>query len=328
MSYANLSRLGLAAVAMVAVAAGNQHAAGQFYGFGPSSGVSIQTPFFSLNSPSGYGPSYWGPGYRGPGYLSPSYRGLGFPFPHDRGPSVGVFPLPSDRYYEYQRFPSYGYGYGYGDSFGYGYLATPGISSLRIETAPGYFGLTNDSLPHRVIPADPYHYRGDVVTPRDPRLPPPVGPYSSARAQVDDALASVDPQRFSDELRIAAEQLRQSLLSRRDDGDVWLDYLNPDLIIDALLEADDLSPETFDAIGELLPRYDGVVGNPQLRSVTQTSGFARTRSLLRQWLTRHPTDPAGQDAGETSAARESLPMPSADERVPPAEPTPSHRRSF
>ena len=64
------------------------------------------------------------------------------------------------------------------------------------------------------------------------------------------------------------------------------DYLNPDAIIDALDESADSRERDVDskAFEELIVHYDGVAGNPDLRSIATAPGFARTRQLLPLWL--------------------------------------------
>lgn len=261
----------------VAVVASCDHADAQYYRFGPRGGVSIRSPFFSMDVPS------WSPRYYGPVVAVPP-----------------IAPLPSYRYYGYSYYPGYSYGYSRPP---YGYLAVPGTSGFAIESRPSYAapGYGNDVV-------DPYAYRGNVVKPIDP-----ADPYSAARV-------NIDPVRTADELRIAAERLRQSLAARRDDSDVWLDYLRPDAVIDALNETNEAQPELGATLQELLGHYDGVAGNPELRSIATTAGFDQTRRLLRLWLDRQhggdpapaepaPADPAPADPAPAGGAADVQPSP-------------------
>ena len=188
------------------VAGACNHADAQYYHyrFGPWGGVSIRSPFFSLNVPSG--PSYYG--YRYGHY----------------GPSIAVPPippLPTYRSYHY-RYPANPYSFGYSyRPFGYSthpysYYSAPGVSSFYFESRPGYLGPDLGAPRSLDGAADPYTYRGNVITPRDG-----LDPYAVGRAPIED----LDPTRMADDLRMSAERLRQSLASRMDDGDVWLGLL-------------------------------------------------------------------------------------------------------
>ena len=270
----------------VTLTAASDQADAQYYRFGPRGGVSIQSPFFSLNVPPA--PYYYGPGYYGPHI-----------------PISPVLPIPSYRYDEY-RYPSHSLGFGYS----HGYLYPPGIGSP-------YF----DLVPHALPPVDPYVYRGNVIRPNE-------GPdaYSVARP-------SMDMNRLADELRVAAERLRQSLASRPGDGDVWLEYLNPEAVIDSLDVTNQADPERQKVLAELASHYEGVAGNPELRHVSIASGFDRTRQLLRIWVERFSEGDAAEtpsgsqlDPAVNDRPAEVLPMPdpAADASVAPE---PKSRRS-
>jgi hypothetical protein len=107
---------------------------------------------------------------------------------------------------------------------------------------------------------------------------------------------------LDDRLRAAALQLQQSLSLRRDDGDVWQNYLAPHAIVGVIDQAGD--PQS---LRELLRNYNGVVANPSLTSIRYANGFEETRRLLREFI-------------ERAAARE-LPPP-LDEPSPPPAPVP------
>ena len=88
------------------------------------------------------------------------------------------------------------------------------------------------------------------------------------------------PPSFSlNELRRAAETLRDSLSRRRDDGEIWLDFLQPDTII-----ADVVEGYPSANMKALLTRYDGVTMNPKLGAVTRLNGFRQTHALLAAWV--------------------------------------------
>ena len=96
----------------------------------------------------------------------------------------------------------------------------------------------------------------------------------------------VDPADLAGQLRSACQQLSHSL-SSRPGGEPWMTYLAPHQI-DQLIATGNTAE-----LRELLTRYDGVVGNPQLRSIEAASGFATTRNLLRQYVSQgtQRTDP-------------------------------------
>jgi hypothetical protein len=81
------------------------------------------------------------------------------------------------------------------------------------------------------------------------------------------------------QLRSASQQLSHSL-SKSQNGDGWMEYLRPHEI-DRLVASGESAK-----LRELLTHYDGVVGNPKLKSIMATSGFAATRSLLRQYVSQ------------------------------------------
>ncbi|MFK8113626.1 MAG: hypothetical protein AB8B91_15600 [Rubripirellula sp.] len=93
------------------------------------------------------------------------------------------------------------------------------------------------------------------------------------------------------QLRQAAESLKRSLASRPDDADVWLEYLAPQKIIDALD-----GNESHESLRMLQANYEGVVGNPSLTSIRAASGFTATYQSLRQHVGQ-----ASPQANEDSA---------------------------
>lgn len=62
---------------------------------------------------------------------------------------------------------------------------------------------------------------------------------------------------------------------------------------------------------ELLTRYDGVVGNPELRQIETADGFAATRGLLRQYVGEpiELTEPIIDATNLDESSTESIPLP-------------------
>jgi hypothetical protein len=152
----------------------------------------------------------------------------------------------------------------------------------------------------------------------------------------------MDSDRLADDLRVAAEQLRQSLARRTNDSDVWLQYLNPDMVIDSLDVTKQAEPAGQRMLIELLGHYDGVAENPELRNVSMTPGFDRTRKLLRVWVDRQPVDTSADQTIESptqaepplepssdASSREVMPLPVPDAAADSAaEPEPTTQRSL
>lgn len=82
-----------------------------------------------------------------------------------------------------------------------------------------------------------------------------------------------------DRLIASAAQLQHSLEARRDDGDVWIDYLQPQQLM-ALAQ----NGVTTEKLALLLNNYEGVVGNPSLSSIWSAAGFRETYDLLRKYV--------------------------------------------
>lgn len=182
---------------------------------------------------------------------------------------------------------------------------------LGIQTAPSFrqgpiygyspFGHPNFDIrygipqPHYqyryAYPYDQFQYRGDVFGYRSAR--PPVAQIEPFSAQ---DFAPFPPNRSNPQLtvesipeaiRAAATRLSASLSRRQDDGEIWLDYLAPGRIIQAVDQG-----RSADAVQYLLRNYDGVVANPELRPIIALDGFARTRQLLRQWIDSQAAAPS------------------------------------
>jgi hypothetical protein len=145
-------------------------------------------------------------------------------------------------------------------------------------------------------------YRYRFADPFGPPLDPVFG-YRSARppvAQIEpfsaQDFAPFPPNRSNPQLpaesipeaiRAAATRLSASLSRRQDDGEIWLNYLAPGRIIQAVDQG-----RSADAVQDLLRNYDGVVANPELRAIIALDGFARTRQLLRQWIDSQAAAPS------------------------------------
>lgn len=164
----------------------------------------------------------------------------------------------------------------------------------------------------------PYHPPVTIYDPRPPVAVLPVLPvpavvpvpavgYPVAPAPVyAQPVSPVVAATLSEQLRASAARLAQSLSYRRSDANVWLDYLGPQLIVDAIDRGDDPA-----SLRGLVRNYDGVVGNGSLGSIRSASGFSETRALLKQYVSR----PA-------QVAKPVAPEPRAD-RVPDRAPDPA-----
>ncbi len=105
-------------------------------------------------------------------------------------------------------------------------------------------------------------------------------------------------------LRQAAETLYRTLAARPDDGDVWLQYLQPERII-AATESGQLSASMI----ELHSRFLGVTKNPDLVVMTRINGFQRTLQLLGIWIELEGDTPVANDVVEPSEDAQTSPPP-------------------
>lgn len=179
-------------------------------------------------------------------------------------------------------------------SFGYGYRPYP---------YPSY-------RPYGQVFYDPVlpGYSSPVYgTPSYPRV---VYPQSG---QTQAAKPAVNDPTVPGRLRASAERLKRSLTLRRNDSDVWLNYLAPDQIVQAIDSS--AAPES---LRDLLRNYEGVIGNASLRSVSSAAGFGETLQLLRTFVNM----PTASNAG--AAATTNGPSDAASPPPPPKpEPTPA-----
>ncbi len=229
-------------------------------------GTRVRAPFTSVNTGL-YGVGYGGLSYGGVGYGDVGrygyggYGGYGY---RGYGSAYRAAPIAGYRGYGY---PTYGYGYGYGTNSyvresRYDVLAVPvPVYRDRYFDDPGYVYPEPIDAPEYDVPS--YHAA---------RPPMPV----------DRPMGSTGS--LEDDLRIAADRLTLGLTARRDDADVWMDYLKPDLIVETIDGGG--SP---DELRSLLLNYEGLSGNSQLSAIWVTDGFRQTHRLLRQWIETTPS---------------------------------------
>ena len=154
------------------------------------------------------------------------------------------------------------------------------------------------TFPVIAVPAYPEVIYPEVIYPGAAVVRQPVyeGAYSSNRLRLEVPL----PER----LRGAAERLARTL-SLREDGDVWLNYLGPQRIIENVDYG--RSPSELQ---DLILNYDGVVSNGTLRSIQFARGFVESRDLLRQYL--RETHLPMESAVNRAATGTQLPVDPAD----------------
>ena len=229
-------------------------------------------------------------------------------------------------------YPGFAYGFGvpyqsFGFSFGspYGYDPYPypsGYFDYRSDYNRRLYdsyqrdlqqNLFDSNLGLNLGGADPFGPNRYSYSPFDDRSyrPPvaqiePFNGYETRGTQpYGDVLRSTPPRNLPEALRASANRLSISLSRRRDDGDVWLDYLAPGRIVSTI---DRGLP--VESISDLLKNFDGVVGNPELRLVAAADGFESTRRLLRQWLETAPaTEPGSVVAPAPAPSEELAPTP-------------------
>ena len=184
-------------------------------------------------------------------------------------PVPRFFPLPVPYPYAVAAVPAYPV------------IAVPAYPAVVYPEIPGY-EYPRVIYPDVEVARQPLY--GDVISSSRPRLELPL------------------PER----LRTAAETLARTL-SLREDGDVWLNYLGPQRIIENVDYGRPVSE-----LQDLIINYDGVVSNGTLGSIQYARGFAASRDLLRQYLGTQEFSDASND--------EQTPAPS---RLSPADPVPS-----
>jgi len=189
---------------------------------------------------------------------------------------------------------AFGFSIGIGSYPNYGYPAVGSFNPYRFDSYI-YDPYRSGNFEAPDLLKDPYfrerhrydsqfpgrRYRAPLVV--RPTVPAPAyEPYGSATAyaDVDGArLAPVNPADLAGQLRSTSQQLSRSL-SARQGGDAWIEYLAPHQI-NPLIAAGNSAE-----LRELLTHYDGVVGNPKLRSIAEARGFGATRILLMQYVSQ------------------------------------------
>lgn len=236
---------------------------------GPLGGVSIRAPFVSVDTlPFGGGTRVRAPltsvntglyGFGGYGFRSPAiYPRIGYDVYRYRSyryapPIIAPVPVPVpvQPVVPVPVYPEYGYGYPdrvYVDPF----------EAARIDRVESLADLHRDLMRYR-----------------------------SARPPLDapDAYSLDSVSETSLRLRQAAARMERSLSMRRDDADVWLDYLQPEMIVDALDGLD--AVDHLDRFDLVWRNYEGVAGNSDLADIWSAPGFRQTHQGLSQYLRLH-----------------------------------------
>lgn len=109
--------------------------------------------------------------------------------------------------------------------------------------------------------------------------------YRSGRGNSSgDSMSGPSPAEVAQALRSAAVRLRDDLSRRGEQGNIWLDYLQPGRIIEVIDRGE--SPQSLQSV---LANYEGVT-NAQVGWVGRLEGFAETRRLLAQFVAGGPVD--------------------------------------
>lgn len=139
-----------------------------------------------------------------------------------------------------------------------------------------------DDFRDRYAAADPLYraYRPGptalpVGRPVDPRMPVPGVSFGPGQGHQRSFVADAE---VGDLLRPAAMRLLNSL-SRKRDGALWMNHLQPDRIIAAIDRADFPG-----SLSDLIEHYEEVLRNPRLILIAETDGFRDTHRLLSQYV--------------------------------------------
>ncbi|MGB7326839.1 MAG: hypothetical protein WBD31_18325 [Rubripirellula sp.] len=220
-------------------------------------GTRVRAPFTSVNTGlyrSGFGYGY--DPYRGPRLYD---RGYGYGSYYDRHDYYfdhpAILPIPAPVYpvpaYPVPVYPVPSYGSGlYG---GPDYVYTEPYAVTR---------------PDRYLDDELDGYRAGR---------PMVPPAQDSSARLSTGTVSIET--LAADLRFAAARLSRSLSQRRDDADVWQDYLKPDFIMETI-DRGGLASE----LQSLLLNYEGLSGNSELSSIWVEDGFRQTHQLLRDFV--------------------------------------------
>ncbi len=159
-----------------------------------------------------------------------------------------------------------------------------------------------DDFRDRYAAADPLYraYRpGPAALPArrpvDPRMPVPGVSFGPGQGHQRSFVADAE---VADLLRPAAMRLLNSL-SRKRDGALWMNHLQPDRIIAAIDRADFPG-----SLSDLVEHYEEVLRNPRLILIAETDGFRDTHRLLSQYVllqSRYPGSELPQEPYEAFA---------------------------
>jgi len=228
----------------------------------PPGRVRIRSPYFSLR----IGPSF---GYRysfGPDAYSGSYGYSAGPYGYSAGP------------------------YGYSGSYGYGW-------SGRTDRGGYRYGDTTQDPSRRPYSAS-RPPDGPIYSPGQSGGIPDVTDESAVAPDIPPAYdpPATDSRGFSAAaLRRAAQRLIDALARRGETGDIWLEYLQPQAIVDAIDRGDPI-----DDAAARLTRYESVTANPELGSIVRTPGFRQVLQELQRYVRRPNSDDADQDTPDRS----------------------------
>ncbi|MDG2220411.1 MAG: hypothetical protein P8L85_03470 [Rubripirellula sp.] len=220
--------------------------------------------------------------------------------------------------------------YRYGVGVPYYYAARPRYYSAR----PRHYAVPAYPVqPLLAVPAYPAPVYPEAVYPApiypeavypSPVYPEAVYPEAAHRAPVPDpAFTPPLPQEaarpivgvLEDRLRASALRLQYSLSLRRDDGDVWQNYLAPQTIVDMIDQG--LDPRT---LRELLRNYNGILANPALASIRNAAGFNETRRLLQQFIDRRSRIEAARSMPGVPPQSDDIPSAAESTSLPAQEP--------
>jgi len=212
---------------------------------------------------------------------------------------------------------SFGFSIGVGSYPGYGYSSFGYLDPYRFDGF-GYDPYRYGSFRAPDLLKDPYfreRYRYDSRFPgrhtgryRAPLVVRPAIPLPTFESYRSPTLSSVDVARpmipadstdLEGQLRSAAQELMRTLATGQN-GAAWMAYLEPHRISQLVDRGDSAT------LRELLTRYDGLIGNPERKVIVAASGFATTRSLLRQYVSQ--TMELNEPLVEETTV-ESLPLP-------------------
>ena len=297
----------LLASLLVVCSSGMMVAEAQIVRIGPRGGVRIRAPYASVDVlPYGGGTRVRAPFTAvNTGY----YRyGVGVPYYYARRPlgrryGVPAYPVPpvlAVPAYPVPVYPSHVYASPVYPEFVYPQAVYPTPVPDQAYAVPDQAYAVPDQA--YAVPDQAYAAPDQTYAAPEPAYAPPL-PREAARPIVGV---------LEDRLRAASLRLQHSLSLRRDDGDVWQNYLAPQTIVDTIDQG--LDPQT---LRELLRNYNGILANPSLASIRNAAGFSETRRLLQQFIERGPiTDPT-RPATNVSPQLERTPSAAEPSPVPP-----------